>query len=279
MKPINTVRKAVRGSLFVFEHGLGDLINYLPVHKEFCKQTDRRIALAASAKRQFHLIDPNIISLNGDEANLRNTFDYIYRVHYPDSKNSFPPIELHDEAAKPYLCAYYELGMSEFTWTPFRMQNKWKVNNSKRVGVHLFGHTGMNTKLCPNMVAELIWNEIIEAGYEPYEVHMIPQFAKEYSLNDRGCDDNLPMINKTNSLRFEEPNLARMIEEAGKCKYFIGIDSGPIYLATALIGCNNVIGLTNKKRHDHFLPKHISTVNVGNYKHGSVKRILKQKEI
>ena len=277
MKPFLAVRKSVRGSLFVFEHGLGDFINYLPVHREFCKQTNKKVSIATSAKRQFELIDPNIISLNGINSGLRGSFDYIYRVNYPDSNNSIPPIELHNEAAKPYLCAFYELGMSDFTWTPFKMRNQWRDANSKRIGVNLFGHTGMDRKFCPNATVELIWNEIIEAGYEPFEVHMIPQFAEEYSCEDRGCDD-LKLVNKNNSLRFEKPDLKRMIEETGKCKFFIGIDSGPIYLASALIGCDNIVGLVNLKRHDHFLPKHISIVDVKNYKHGSVRRIIQQKE-
>ena len=276
MKPIHTIKSSTR-PLLIFEHGLGDLINYLPVHRELCKQTKKNISIASSAKRQFHLIVSSIISLDGSD-NLRSKFDYIYKVHYPDSSNSFPPIELHDESAKPYLCAYYELGMDEFSWTPFRMQNQSRINNSKRVGVHLFGHTGMQTKFCPNEVAELIWQEIIDAGYEPYEVHMIPNFAKEYSKEDIGCHE-LSLVNKNNSLRFEKPDLARMIEETGKCKYFIGIDSGPIYLASALLGPECIIGLTNMKRHDHFYPKHISTVNVGQYKSGSIYQSLKLKEI
>jgi hypothetical protein len=278
MKPIDAVKRANKGSLFVFEHGLGDLINFLPVYKEFCKQTKVSVKIASSAKRQFHLIFSSIISLDDSLSFIRSQFDYTYRIHYPDSSNSNPPIELHNESAKPYLCAFHELGMSDFTWNPFRMRNQWTVPNSNRVGVHLFGHTGMFCKFCPDSVAELIWKEIIQAGYEPYEVHMIPGFAKEYALSDRGSNDNLSMINKTNSLRFEKPDLARMIEEIGKCKFFIGIDSGPIYLASALLGCERIIGLTNQKRHDNFLPKHIQTIPVGTYKKGSIIRILKQKE-
>ena len=278
MKPFLAVRRTVKGALFVFEHGLGDFINFLPVYQEFCNQAHINVKIAASKKRQFHLINRNVISLEGTEVSLKQSYDYIYRVSYPDSTNSTFPIELHNESAKPYLCAFYELGMPDFTWTPYRMGNQWLDTNSNRIGVHLFGHTGMHRKFCPDLVAELIWNEIIDAGYEPFEIHMIPNFANEYNLKDRGCDNSLSMINKTNSLRFEEPDLKRMIEETGKCKFFIGIDSGPIYLASALIGCDNLIGLTNLKRHDHFLPKHISTINVSTYKKGSIKQIIKQKE-
>lgn len=261
-------------ALFVFDHGLGDFINFLPVYHEFQRQVGKRVILGSPDKRQFNLIDKNVISLSNFN-NIRSGFDYIYKIHYPDSVNSTPPIEWHTEAAKPYLCAYYELGMEPFTWAPLVLENKEEPIDN-RVGVHLFGHTGMHRKACSLELVEMIWNELLEEGYEPFEIHMIPNFASEYSNFDRG-DDALDIIHSGNSLRFEKPDLARMIEETSKCKFFIGIDSGPIYLASALIGSDNIIGLVNLNRHDHFFPKHISTINVNTYKKDTIKRILYQK--
>ena len=121
MKPFTSVKK-YKKSLFIFEHGLGDLINYLHVHQEFCNQTQKKVKLIASDKRQFHLIDPNILSLHPNNDSVSREYDYVYRINYPDSTNSTPPIEFHDESAKPYLCAFYELGMKDFTWTPYKMK-------------------------------------------------------------------------------------------------------------------------------------------------------------
>jgi len=69
-----------------------------------------------------------------------------------------------------------------------------------------------------------------------------------------------------------------MIEEISKCKFFIGVDSGPIYLASALLGTDYIVGLENQKKHNNFLPKHIVTVPVLNYKSGVIFKQIKSME-
>jgi hypothetical protein len=275
MKPIKEVQRKTGRSLFIFDHGLGDLINFMPVWYEFIRQSGITPKLGSSSKRQFNLIVPSILSL--DKSFNKRSFNYIYKILYPDPKNSSIPIDISEEPAKPYLCAYYELGLEEFTWKPFVMTNNYKVENSKRVGVHLFGHTGMDKKFCPVDVAEKIWQEIIDAGYEPFECHMTPDFADEYpdfiEAESMGC------LNSDCSLRYEKADLAKMIKEIGKCKFFIGVDSGPIYLASALLGIDYIVGLENQKRHNNFLPKHIATVPVLNYTSGTIFNQLKSMEV
>jgi len=275
MKPIDEIRRISGRSIFIFDHGLGDLINFLPVWQEFIRQTGIMPSLGSSAKRQFDFISSNIISI--DKSFNNRQYQYIYKVLYPDPKNSSIPIDISEEPAKPYICAYYELGMEEFTWRPYHMLNKYKVSDSKRVGVHLFGHTGMHKKFCPVDVAEKIWQEIIDAGYEPYECHMTPDFAEEYP--DFVEADSMECLTPDCSLRYEQADLGKMIKEIGKCKFFIGVDSGPIYLASALLGTDYMIGLENKKKHNNFLPKHIITVPVLNYKSGTIFNQLKSMEV
>ena len=60
MKPFNKVKNMSGRSLFIFDHGLGDLINFLPVWYEFLEQTGIRSTLGSSTKRQFNLINKNI---------------------------------------------------------------------------------------------------------------------------------------------------------------------------------------------------------------------------
>ena len=275
LKPIEQVVKARGKSLFIFEHGLGDLINFLPVWREFIEQTGFRSALGASEKRQFDFIYPDMLNIN-ESFNIRK-YEYVYKILYPDPKNTSVPIDISDEPAKPYICAYYELGMSEFTWKPYKMFNKYANRNSKRVGVHLFGHTGMHKKFCPVDVAEQIWQEIIDAGYEPFECHMTPDFAEEYP--DFVEADSMECLTPDCSLRYETASLGRMIQEIGKCKFFIGVDSGPIYLASALLGTDYIIGLENQKKHNNFLPKHIITVPVLNYEPGTIINQLNSMEV
>jgi len=274
MKPIKEIKKKGGRSLFIFDHGLGDFINFMPVWFEFIRQTGVKPTLGSNFKRQFNLID-DVISINS--LFDKRKYDYIYKILYPDPKNSSIPIDISDEPAKPYICAYHELGMEEFTWKPYKIFNKYFNKNSKRIGVHLFGHTGMDKKFCPVNVAEEIWNEIIEAGYEPYECHMKPDFADEYP--DYIEADSMECLTPDCSLRYEKADLGKMIEEIGKCKFFIGVDSGPIYLASALLGTDYIIGLENKKKHNNFLPKHIVTVPVLNYKSGTIYKQLNSMEV
>jgi hypothetical protein len=276
MKPIDELRITNGKSLFIFDHGLGDLINFLPVWYEFIEQAGIKPDLGSSSKRQFDLIYKNIISIDNFSAR-RNKYSYHYKIIYPDPKNNTISIDISDESAKPYLCAFYELGMSSFIWKPFRMINKYKVKNSKRVGVHFFGHTGMDKKFCPVEVAEQIWQEIIDAGYEPYECHMVPDFADEYS--DFTEAEWIGCLDSNCSLRYQKADLAKMIKEIGKCRFFIGIDSGPIYLASALLGLDNIVGLENQKKHNNFLPKHIVTIPVLNYESDAVYNQLKSMEV
>jgi ADP-heptose:LPS heptosyltransferase len=274
MKPFDVVQRKIGRCLFIFDHGLGDFILFMPVFKEFIRQTQVNVKLASSTKRQFHLINPSIVNIDND-FNKRQ-YSYVYRICYPDPQNTSIPIDVSDESSKPYICAVYELGLKEFVWKPYRITNKNFNPNSKRIGVHFFGHTGMDKKFCPVSTAERVWNEIVEAGYEPFEVHMTPKFANEYP--DFLEAETLDCINDKCSLRFEEPNLGRMIEEIGKCRFFIGIDSGPVYLASALLGVDHIIGLENQKRHNNFLPKHIVTIPVMGYVPGTTYKQIKMKE-
>jgi hypothetical protein len=258
--------------LFVFDHGLGDLLQYIPVHNEFTRQVGKRIELASPAKRQYHKIDPLIKSYESLDV---KGYEYVYRLFYPDSKAYKPPFEYHDEPAKPYLCAFYELGMEHFVWKPHKLDNPFADVDSKRVGVHFFGHTGANEKFCPKSSAEAIWDEIVKAGYEPFECHMRPNFRSDY----RDCgDDDCRFITEENSLRFYPPDLKLMKDEIGKCKYFISVDSGPLYLASALIGFDRLIGLENLKRISYYCPKPFQKVSVREYRKGTISELIKRKE-
>lgn len=271
MKPLDKVKKS-RRSLFIFDHGLGDFILYLPVHKEFINQAGIRVSLASPMKRQFHKIEPSVISYESLDP---KGYDYTYRIYYPDSKAHKPPFEYHDEPAKPYLCAYYELGMKEFVWKPHQVNNLTFSEDSKRIGVHFFGFTGAEEKFCPKPIVKMIWDEVIEAGYEPFECHMRPSFRNDYK--DCGSDD-CSFIGDHQSLRYKKPDIQLMKDEIGKCKYFIGVDSGPLYLAASLLGYEKIIGLENLKRISYFCPKPFQKVSVREYHRGTIYKLIKRKE-
>jgi hypothetical protein len=223
-------------------------------------------------KRQFHKIEPSVISFESLDP---KGYEYTYRIYYPDSKAYKPPFEYHEEPAKPYLCAYMELGMKQFIWSPLQLDNPTFNPNSKRIGVHFFGFTGANEKFCPKSVVKEIWSEIIDSGYEPFECHMRPNWRTQYK--DCGEDDCV-FINERNSIRFQKPDINLMKEEIGKCKYFISVDSGPLYLAASILGYDRVIGLENLKRISYYCPKPFQKISVREYQRGTIKKLIKRKE-
>ena len=250
--------------LIHFDHGLGDIINFLPVLTELEKQTKKKITLSTEDWRQFHLIySRNRISPE-DFMECRKSFGYVYRIYYPEAAENCGFIEHTKEHAKPYLCAYQELGMKPFAWEPFNFKFKREVNE-KRVGVHFFGNSSAKLKFCPIKTANKIWKEIEEAGFEPFEVH---QPVKSKWKGDD--EDLLEGINETNSIRHRETDLKLLFDELAKCKYFFGVDSGVFYLALPLLGRDNVCFLRNKKNVSMYVPIHINQIDVADYEDGSI---------
>lgn len=277
MKTFEKIIENKKNVLLIFDHGLGDMVLFLPVYHELKKQMGKRIDLASPIRRQFHLIDPCIVPIQENDTFLREKYDYIYRVRYPDSKNSLIPTEYNDDPPKPYLCALYEFGMKPFIWRAIRKENPLYNKESKRVGFHFFGHTSFETKFCPKDVAETMWEETIKAGYEPFEIHMRPQYFVSMLPNQFEVD-SFKYATKENSLRFEYPDLSLMIQEICKCRFFFGVDSGPLYLSSMFLGLENIVGLQNMKYISHFLPTPIQNVSVRQFDKNRFLRILERLE-
>jgi len=270
LEQINNVEGMV---LLIFNHGLGDFCNFLPVFFELQKQTKTKLVIGSDSKRQLKEIYPNVVYVDSEIFD-KNIYSFIYRVRYPEPCNSCLPVEHMTEMPKPYICASLEFGIPNFIWKPYRhMVERNKV--IKRIGLHFFGHSSSLLKFCPQIIAEKIWQGIIEAGYMPFEVHMRPQFRLDYDCSANDIEkDVFPLATPENSLRFEEPNLKRLIEEIAKCEIFIGVDSGPLYLASAILGSDKVIGLENEKYIGAYFPTHINTISVKQYEKGKISTLL-----
>lgn len=265
MRLIDKLKIANR-PLITFSHGLGDFLLHLPIYKEVIKQAGKKVDLGVQSKRHFHLIYSGLVLT--DKIDVKSRYDFIQPIKYA---------EPFGEYSKPLQCAFSEYGLTDFQWEPYKFQNNVSNKKSKRIGVHFFGHSGFNkqSKFCPIKVAEKIWKEIELAGYEPFELYQRTNFTKDYFLNSE-IPDKFDLATKENSLRFEQPNLKLVFEEIKKCRFFIGVDSGLLYLSLSLLGENSIIGLENKKKISRYLPTKITTVNVDDYKDGSVFNLLKQ---
>jgi hypothetical protein len=272
MKLINEIKDKER-ILIIFNHGLGDFINFIPVFEELKRQTDKNITICSEVKREFHLIYPDIIP--NDKVDL-SKYDYIKRINYKEFHDITKPLEWGSKLSKVYHCAYEEIGLKEFIWKPYQFKEELNNKDSKRIGVSFFGLTGSekNSKFCPKDIAEKIWNEIIYCDYEPFELYQRVNFVGDYYRSGNVPDD-FDLVNETNSLRFQEPNLKLLYNSIKNCKKVISVDTGILYLAVSVLGLDNVMGLENMKYISNFLPAPIQLTSVRYYKERNIIEFLK----
>ena len=255
--------------LLIFNHGLGDFINFMPLYLELKnKLTPKwRFQLGGDIHRGFqYLIGEEYVPINNyGVRELQRLYTKIVRTVYPE-----PTIEQKERGhTKPYCCNDHEIGLPNFIWTPWR--NK-KINpiisSSNKIGVHFFGNTNAKFKNTNSETAEIIWNEIKEMGYAPFEVHQFHNFTFDTNLW------NPLFIAKNETLRYLKADLRKMVSAIQDCKYFVGVDSGPLYLASSILGSDNCVGLEREYKISWYNPSITNIINTSNYKKGSITQLI-----
>lgn len=251
--------------LYTFDHGLGDLINFLPLYDEMKKLFPRCVFEIGTPMYRYYntYLHSSIVSLGDNFRSMILLCTHIFKISYPE-----PSIEERNQGLrKPYLCNLKEMGIPNFIWKPYKYN--WAINNngSKRIGVHFTGSTNPRAKNIDFNVVESIWMEIEESGYTPFEMHM-------------NCSNTLnrnypTFINEINSLRFGSLDLQLLIDNIRECKLFFGVDSGPFYLAAAILGTDKCIFLKNKIELDWYFPYSMKCINTKIYKKGDIKKLFR----
>ena len=253
--------------LLIFNHGLGDFINFLPIYEEL-KRLNPTITfnIGYTADRDFKVLhrDCMPINLTNFRNDLNKRYTYIFKIDYPEPTDE----EKNKGKAKPYCCMEQEIGIN-YKWQPY--QYNFKPNNeSKLIGIHFTGNTNHNLKNPKFDRIQVIWEEIKALGYTPFECHMNHNYQTETNYPE--------FINPNNSLRFTKPSMCLLLNKIKECKYFIGVDSGPLYLAGSILGLNNIIGLQAYFNISWYLPEKIDIIDTIFYKHGSITNLIKEKD-
>ena len=240
--------------LFLFNHGLGDIVNFLPIVYELEKKYPSIIFQIGTRREEFRFLDKQrIIACPKNIRPWIRTFRHIFIISYPE------PVGEFEAVCKPYLCNELEIGIENFIWEPAKIKTNNVTVKRNRVGVHMFGNSSKRKKNLDINQAELLWEAIEDMGYEPFEIHN-PKY-------NEGKDDPLEgaapwFITRYNSTRFDNLNLSSIVSEIEKCGLFVGIDSGPLYLATALLGTERCIGLEKTRKIERYLPIPMSTISI-----------------
>lgn len=240
--------------LFIFNHGLGDLINFLPLYDKMVELFPRcTFKIGTPISRKNGQLHPQIISLgDGFRATLQY-YSHIFRINYPE-----PSIEDRNQGLiKPYICNLREMGIPNFVWKTYDFKYNINTSKLKRIGFHFTGDTNHSLKNIDFKIIEKMWREVDKLGYEPFDVHS--------NTGNTKFIDYPSFINNNNSLRFQKFDIKELISIIKSCKYFIGIESGPLYLANSILGSHNVIGVENKMKISWYLPEKIIIIDSKQY--------------
>lgn len=243
--------------LFIFRHGLGDIVNFIPLVEELKVQYPKYQFYFGIEKSRNLNFYPHFFQIDSNFRSIMSQFTHIFRINYFEPENGM---------CKPYVCNEKEIGLDYFTWKPYNLKIE-KIPIKKRAGIHFFGNTKQGSKSLDEETAEIIWNELIISGFEPFEItNNSFNFYTDLGKN---------FIKKSSTLRFSNPKLETMIFEISQCETFLGIESGLIYLAGTILGFENCVGLERNYLFEKYLPERISIIDVKNYKKGNVIKKLK----
>lgn len=196
-------------------------------------------------------IVPDAIEIDGDECNkdeITSTlgFDLVAKI-------TFPMNEGQEEYTKGEFCCIHEIGIN-----PVSGHGSLPTHKRSRLCAVHFQITCLPESCNPDeATAERIWNDVLQAGWVPLEVHFQHIFHNpvnaKFGFIDATVRRCVPQI-KT---------LSGLIENAGA---FVGVVSGPFHVAMSVLPTDRILLLEKDFKRGHFTKKGIRTANLRDYK-------------
>lgn len=286
--------------LFIFDHGLGDVIEFLPLF-EYVKNTFSKWQFKIGIHKDLHItneLHEDIIQLDDLNPaftipygtsivqdnkvfkryrmyNYAKIFTYIFAIQFYDYRYPTPyTTPMKSNKLKVDMCKVAEFGFSDNVQLP-----EYKIKIIKQcnydipdntVCVHFNGHTDKAMKTPLSEIQKQIWQEVIDSGFFPLDIH---QNSKVQRLDSK--QDIPDWMNVNNTIRDENISLSDLISIISNSKKMIGIVSGPLCMASNILGGENCLMLEGKIKAEHYVraTKH-NIIDIFNYKNGSVKDFL-----
>jgi hypothetical protein len=265
-----------------FSHGLGDCVLFIPLFNELIRVfPDWDLYLCFNPVRNYSFLHSKSKIIKSPFGNYGNFFDVLFNLSYfeaPRNNNDILNFQkkfgidskISKNLVKPFVCNLLEIGLPNFKWEPLKLDIEEDLKYINRIGVHFFGRpsSGINRDI-DLKVAELVWKELEWLGYKPFEIQMFSDDVPYFEAPD---------FIGTNTLRDIKADLRIMSKEISKCKYFLGIDSGVIYLAGSILGFDKCIGLEKERKFNKVLPINIDLIDIYSYKEMDTIRAIYNKE-
>lgn len=247
--------------LLPYGHGLGDLIMFIEPYKklrEFFPEVEFTLALQKGLG--FQTLDNDIVgnvlytdNLAYDEDT--DEYDIIADI-------DFPMNEGQTELTKGQYCCVHELGIppNEVIYP------KLKCSRNRLIAIQ-FHITCLPGACNPDRdVAEQIWNDVLEMGYIPIEMHFSHVF-------DNPENKKFDFIDST--VRRSQPQICSLVGLIEQCAGIISVVTGNLHIAIANKQPERIFFLEKDFKLGSFIKNDkIARVDVREYK-GEVKEWLK----
>ena len=241
-----------------FWHGIGDLIMFLePYHQLCCQYPDIKFTMILPLGLGQEDLVPDALLVRGEETvdfsgEQFKDFDIICRTNFPMNEGQI-------EYTKGEWCCLHELGI------PPAWGHRPTAGINRLVSVHFQITCLPDAANCPPDIAELVWNEILTAGFIPIECHFQHAFHNpvnvKYDFIDSTVRRCVPRVN----------TLLGLLQAS--CA-FIGIVSGPFHAALSVLPYSRVFLLERDFKKQCFTKLPIESADVKQYPKGAVEKWL-----
>lgn len=269
-KLIQVLNKRTGGgkALLVWHHGFGDTIEFLRLYETLKKDYPNwKFNLGCHSSLQFKILHDDFIYLDKymnprfvlpygksyvtypnifdvfDPDLLEEDFDIICGVQFWDNRYPNNSKIMKNCLSKVEMCKILEFGYPEeyplVKYTPPFMKDYENIPKKKEgILVHFGGHTDKSIKNPSLETQEIIWNEIIECGLEPFDLHV--NSASNLSVLEYAIP---PFMKPEQTLRLTNSTLQDVIYKMLEYKNIIGVLSGPLHAGNLMYGGENCLAL------------------------------------
>lgn len=242
--------------LFIFDHGLGDYIMFVNIFDYLIKEYPNiDFYLGYNEKFDYGFIHNKTyklkpkINLNFNELyfakkvedkydikELEKEFDIVVDLIFPETPRSMTKMD---------VCFQNEIGFKNKvcpdagTYKIYN-GNVTNVTDSNVVGLHCVTNTGVKLKSLSPDDCKLLFTLVSKMGFKPILFH-----TKFKASNPEYLAYNFDWVPKYSLIDCN--NVPDMMTEIAKCKYFIGVLSGPLCLAQNILGDKRCISILKQK--------------------------------
>ncbi len=243
--------------LFPFFHGVGDVVMFLPILQSLRQlYPGIRFDLGLCRGLDQESFVPDAVLLDGNWREQISSMDYdlVCQCNFP--------IEKLDDVSKTKgeICCEVELGIPPISGHPFLLHKRIVTTHFQMTSVPWVSNA-------TSEVAKQVWDEIREAGFVPVDTFFRHVFANP-------ANEQFDWLANDNHVRNWPAKIDTLMALIGSSFAFVGVVSGNFHLGLSILGNRRVLLLERDLKASHFTKLPVSSVDIKNYKQGSVKAWL-----